>query len=390
MKGLPMSIYTEEHRLFQDSIRRFATQKILPVVDSWEKQGHFPSSIFTELGSEGFLGILLPERYGGVNGDYLLAASWCEEFGRIPSVGLTTGVNMHSLVIAPAVNRFGSEEMKEQWLRPAVEGKAIGAYAFTEPGAGSDLSSLQTFARVDGDHYILNGSKIFITNGKRAQFVLVLAKTDKDAGYNGFTTFLVDTSLQGFSSSRTLEKLGWHASDTAELSFTDLKVHKNCVLGQVGKGWTQAMASLEWERLMLTLAAIGGAEACLEDTVNYIKDRQMFGRALKEFGNTREVLAHLIARLEAGKALTYHALQMLHRGERCRKEVSLAKYLICELAIELADRCLQLHGGYGYTTEFRPERWLRDLRLNTIGGGTSEIMLKVAAQEILTRLPSSP
>ena len=377
-----MSLFTEEHRLFQQSLAKFIEAEIAPNVDRWERDFYFPSDIFTKLGQAGFLGVLLPEEFGGVGGDYALAASWCEEFGRVPSVGFTTAVNMHSLVIAPTVNRFGSDELKAKWLPKAISGEAIGAYAFTEPNAGSDLSRLETTARKDGNDFILNGAKIFITNGKRANFILVLAKTDKSAGYKGFTTFLVDTTLPGFSCPRTLDKLGWHASDTAELVLNDVKVSANCVLGDVGKGWSQAMASLEWERLMLTLGALGGARQCLEDTIRYTKDRKMFGQTLSEFGNTREVLSLLIAKLESSSAMTYQALGKLLRGERCRREVSLAKYLVCEFAIELADRCLQLHGGYGYTTEFKPERWLRDLRLNTIGGGTSEIMLRVAAGEI--------
>ncbi len=378
-----MPLYTHEHQIFRDSIRKFVESAVMPRVDSWEHAGDFPSEIFRELGAQGFLGILIPEALGGVGGDYALAGAWCEEFGRVPSVGFAIAVNMHSLVITPALARFGTEEAKARWIPPALLGEAIGAYAFTEPNAGSDLSGIQTDARKDGDDFILNGSKIFITNGRRASFVLVLARTDKDAGYDGFTTFVVDTATKGFECSRTLSKLGWHASDTAELQLNDVRIPASAVLGQVGQGWHQAMMSLEWERMMLTLAAIGGAEACLESTVQYTKDRRMFGRALSEFDHTRDLLTGLKARLEAGRAMTHKGLGMLLRGERCRKEVSLAKYYVCELAIELADRCLQLHGGYGYTTEFRPERWLRDLRLNTIGGGTSEIMLKVAAGEIL-------
>jgi alkylation response protein AidB-like acyl-CoA dehydrogenase len=379
-----MSLFTEEHRLFRDSIKKFVEAEITPHVDQWENQSRFPSDIFKKLGAAGFLGILLPEEFGGVGGDYALAGSWCEEFARVPSVGFTTAVNMHSLVISPTLAKFGSQKLKESWLPGAIQGDLIGAYAFTEPNAGSDLSQIETTAVKDGKNYVLNGSKIFITNGKRANFVLVLAKTDKSAGYKGFTTFLVDTKSDGFSCPRTLNKLGWHASDTAELVFDSVKVPEGCVLGEVGKGWSQAMGSLEWERLMLTLNSLGGASKCLEDTLTYVKDRKMFGKTLSQFGNTKEVLTLLQAKLQAGRAMTYKALGMLQSGDRCRKEVSLAKYYVCELAIEVADRCLQLHGGYGYTTEFKPERWLRDLRLNTIGGGTSEIMLRVAAGEIFS------
>lgn len=377
-----MNPYQDEHVIFQKSIRKFCEKEILPFVDEWEDLGFFPSMLFGRLANEGFLGILIDEKWGGVGKDLSFAAAWCEEIGRVPANGLAIAVNMHSLVISPALQRFGSNEAKDLWLAKAVEGKAIGAYAFTEPGAGSDLSSIQTKAIKDGDHYIINGSKTFITNGARADFVLCLTKTDNDAGYNGFTTFVLDTSSPGFSVSKTLSKLGWHSSDTAELNFEDLKVHKSMILGELGQGWNQAMRSLEWERLMLTLTAIAGASACIEDTITYTKQRKVFGKYISSLPHTQEVLAVMTSRLEAGRALCYRCLNELLKGNDARVLVSLAKLSICELAIKVADKCLQMHGGYGYTTEFRPERWLRDLRLNTIGGGTSEIMAKVAVKEL--------
>lgn len=378
-----MGIYQQEHLIFQQSVRKFAEKEIFPFVDEWEDACHFPSDIFLKLGNQGFLGILIDEAWGGVGGDYLLAGAWCEEFGRIPSVGFTTGVNMHALVVTPAVARYGTPEIKERWLRRAVDGSAIGAYAFTEPGAGSDLSQLQTKAVPDGDHFVINGSKIFITNGARAQFVLVLTKTNPSKGYNGYSTFLVDTSLPGFKVAGTLSKLGWHASDTAELVFENVRVHRSALLGELNSGWQQAMSSLEWERLMLTLAALGGASRCLESTFNYVNERKIFGQAVAQFDHTRETLALLWSKLETGRAFCHQCLQLLLSGKRCRKEISLAKIYICELAIHVADRCVQLHGGYGYTTEFVAERWLRDLRLNTIGGGTSEVMAGVVAKELM-------
>lgn len=379
-----MSIYEEEHLIFQQSVRRFAEKEILPYVNTWEKQSNFPSEIFQNLGNQGFLGTLVSEEWGGVGGDYILAAAWCEEFGRIPAVGFTTAVNMHALVITPTLMRFGSPEAKEQFMQRAVEGKVIGAYAFTEPGAGSDLTAIQTKAVEEKDVFILNGAKTFITNGARADFVLVLARTAPEKGYDGFTTFVVDTKSPGFTVSRTLSKLGWHCSDTAELVFENVRVPKGFVLGKVNEGWHQAMQSLEWERLMLSLAALGGATCCLEQTISYINTRKVFNCSVGSFDFTRETVTAFWSKLQAGRALCYRALRLLQSGKRCRKEVSLAKLLVCELAIDIADRCLQLHGGYGYTTEFLPERWLRDLRLNTIGGGTSEIMAKIAAKELWT------
>ena len=377
-----MSLFQEEHRIFQQSVAKFSNAEILPVVDAWEKQCDFPSAIFEKLGANGFLGIFIEEAFGGVGGSYMLAAAWCEQFGRIPAVGFTTGVNMHALVVLPALQRYGTEETKQRWLQAGVEGKAIGAYAFTEPDAGSDLTRVKTKAVEQGDHFVLNGSKIFITNGKRADFILVLAKTAPDKGYDGFSTFLVDTKSPGFTVNRTLSKLGWHSSDTAELSFVDVKVPKSCLLGELNKGWYQAMTSLEWERLMLTLAAIGGASQCLEDTVTYINQRTIFGQTVGSFERNRTLLARRAAQLQAARALCHQCVRMLEAKQRCRREVSLAKRNICELAIEIADECLQLHGGFGYTTEFKPERWLRDLRLNTIGGGASEVMARIAMKEV--------
>jgi acyl-CoA dehydrogenase len=377
-----MSIYESEHTLFKQSVRSFCEKEIIPHVTSWEEKKFFPSEIFPVLAREGYLGMLLDEKWGGVGLDYVYAAAWCEEFGRVPALGFTTGVNMHSLVIAPTLQRFGSEEEKEKWLSKASEGKAIGAYAFTEPGAGSDLSGIRTRAKKDGKEYILDGSKIFITNGARADFVLVLAKTDPDAGYKGYTTFVVDTSLPGFRVSRNLDKLGWHSSDTSELVFDGVRLPESAVLGVRGEGWKQAMGSLEWERVMLSLLSIAGASKCLESTIQYVNERTVFGKKVGAYPGNRELLLRFQCSLEVSRSLAYYCVQSLQEGRKCRLEVSALKKYICEFAFQIAHHCLQLHGGYGYTTEFLPERWLRDLRLNTIGGGTTQIMERVMIKEL--------
>lgn len=379
-----MSIYSSDHLLFQQSIKDFSAKEILPFVDRWEAEDDFPDEIFRKLGDQGFFGILIPEDDGGIGADYTMAAAWCEEFGRVPAVGFTIGVNMHSLVITPTLARFGTPAAKDKFLNDALAGKAIGAYAFTEPGAGSDLTLIRTTAKKADGGWIMNGSKIFITNGRRASYVLVLAKTDASAGYKGYTTFVVDTKSPGFSCARTLDKYGWRSSDTAELVFQDVFVPDNMVLGEVGMGWIQAMTSLEWERLMLTLVSIGGANEVIAKTINYINDRSAFGRSISQFNYVRTQLAVYISKLRAVQAMAHQCVGMLNRRERCRKEVSMVKLYGCELAIKIADFCLQLHGGYGYTKEFIPERWLRDLRLNTIGGGTTQIMARIAAGEMFS------
>lgn len=374
--------YYHEHEIFIDSVRKALSVELAPHLKGWEEHGRFPDSVFTTLGKHGFLGILIGEQYGGIGGDYHLAGAWCETFGELRAVGLTVGVNMHSVVVSHALEKDGSPELKDRWLPEAVKGEKIGAYAFTEPGVGSDLANCRTRADKRGNKWVLNGVKTFITNGARADFVLVLARSDFAAGYKGFTTFVVDTSLPGFKVSRTLDKLGWRSSDTAELVLDNLELDESAVLGQVGAGWVQAARNLNWERLMLTLTALGGARVCFAETLRYATDRKAFGRSLKDFDSVQSLLEEMARKIVASEALSHAALDLLNSGAECRKEVSVAKRLVCEDMIWVADRAIQIHGGYGYTTEFSPEQWWRDLRLMTIGGGTSEIMGNIAAKSL--------
>lgn len=374
--------YYREHDVFIENVRRFVGNELAPNVRAWEEAGRFPDDVFRMLGRNGFLGILIPERYGGSGGDYRLAGAWCEVFGELCDVGLTTAVNMHSLVISSALARHGSDAAKEKWLARATAGEAIGAYAFTEPGAGSDLANIRTRAERRGDRWILNGSKTFITNGARADFILVLAKTDSAAGYKGFTTFIVDTSLPGFSVTRTLDKLGWRSSDTAELSLQDLELEDSAVLGAVGNGWGQAANNLNWERAMLTLTSLAGARTCFRETVRYAKGRSAFGKPIFEIDAIGALFEEMHRRITTGEALARHALTLLDTGAPCRAEVSAAKRLVCDDAVWIADRAIQIHGGYGYTSEFSAEKWWRDLRLMPIGGGTSQIMANIVAKEL--------
>ncbi|MBN8550421.1 MAG: acyl-CoA dehydrogenase family protein [Deltaproteobacteria bacterium] len=374
--------YYAEHTIFVDSVRKLVEAELKPRVNEWEKAGNFPDEVFRILGQQGFLGILIPEEYDGVGGDYRMAGAWCEAFGELPAVGLTTGVNMHSLVISHSLAKYGSKAAKDRWLRRAVAGEAIGAYAFSEPGAGSDLANIRTRAVREGSKWILNGSKTFITNGARADFILVLSRNDVNAGYKGFTTFVLDTSLPGFKVNKKLDKLGWRSSDTAELTFENVELDDSCVLGNVGDGWIQASNNLNWERMMLTLLSLGGMRAILKDSVRYAQDRKAFGKSISEFGAVSNMLQQMYMKLVTGESLCHHALDLLCEGKPCRAEVSMAKRQVCEDAIWMADRAIQIHGGYGYTTEFSPERWWRDLRIMTIGGGTSEIMANIVVKEM--------
>jgi acyl-CoA dehydrogenase len=289
---------------------------------------------------------------------------------------------MHSLVISHGLEKFGSDEAKRHWLPRAVTGEAIGAYAFTEPGAGSDLARIRTTATKRGSRWYINGSKTFITNGARANFILVLTKTDPNAGYGGFTTFVVDSASKGFKVSKTLDKVGWHASDTAELVFEDVEVEESAILGKLGEGWGQAAANLNWERLMLTLTSLAGARMCLAASTKYASERSAFGRSIKDFGAVSRYLTEMRRKIHLGEALSHHALDLLHAGKDCRSYVAMAKRMVCDDAVWTADKAIQIHGGYGYTTEFSPERWWRDLRLMPIGGGTSEIMSNIVSKEL--------
>ncbi len=371
-----------EHQIFSESVKKFIHKELSPHHRKWEKDDFFPSEVFKKLGSQGFLGIVIPEEYDGIGGDYRMAAAWCEAFGELCDVGLTTGVNMHSLVISSSVAKFGSKICKDTWLKAAVAGEKIGAYAFTEPGAGSDLASLRTQAVKKGERWILNGSKIFITNGARADFVLVLAKTDPTAGYKGFTTFIVDTKLKGFHVSKKLDKLGWRSSDTAELVFEDLEIQNEFVLGTVGEGWKQASLNLNWERLMLTLTSLAGSRMVLKEASLYAKERLAFGKKIIQIDAVNEYLLAMHSKIKRAEAITYHALDLLQANKPCRAEVSFAKRLVCEDAVWIADKAIQIHGGYGYTKEFNAEKWWRDLRLMTLGGGTSEIMSEIITKEL--------
>jgi acyl-CoA dehydrogenase len=372
-----------EHELFIETVKKLSATHFAPHLHKWQKEGKFPNDVFVQLGKDGYLGLMISEKFGGIGGDYLLAAAWCEAFGELCDVGLTTAVNMHSLVITPAIDKHGTEAAKERWLPAAVRGEAIGAYAFTEPGAGSDLANIRMKAERVGSKWRLEGAKTFITNGARADFILVLARNDFNAAHKGFTTFVIDTKAPGFKVNRTLDKVGWHSSDTAELTLNGVEVDDSCVLGKVGDGWIQASNNLNWERLMLTLTSLAGAKRCFADTVKYTKDRPAFGKPIRILPGVSAQLQKLQEMLFTNEALTHRALKDFLSGKKCRAIVAAAKRKVCEEAILIADKCLQLHGGYGYTTEFSPERWWRDLRLMTIGGGTSEIMGNIVEKEIL-------
>ena len=379
---LQVDLFTEEHDIFRAQCRRFIEKELAPFADQWEDAKDFPSEVFRKVGEAGFFGIRVPEAYGGAGGDHLMAAVWIEECAGTGSAGVVAGLNMHGLIILPALVQFGNEDQKQRFLVPGVRGEKIGALGLTEPSVGSDLANCRTTAKRDGDDWILNGSKMFITNGCRADFVLVLCKTDPAASYGGFSMLIVEKGLLGFDQGKRLEKLGWHASDTAELVFDNVRVPGRNLLGQEGQGFYNAMANLEWERLMMTLGAVAGAQLAWDRTFAYVRTREAFGRPIGYFQVNRHKMVDMATDIEAARQLNYHCLRMVLAKRPCLKEVSMAKIFACEMADRVATTCLQLHGGYGYMKEYKIERFFRDVRLNTIGGGTTEIMKEIIGKLI--------
>jgi len=376
----PPAVFHQDHEIFRQQCRRFVEKELAPQAKRWEEMKDFPNEVFRRVGEMGYHGILIPEKYGGAGGDYLIASVWVEEMARVGSGGVAAGLGMHGLIVLPAIAKFGNEEQKKRFLEPAVRGEIIGALGLTEPVAGTDLANIRTTARREGDHYLLNGSKTFITNGTRADFVLVLCKTDPGAGYRGFSILIVEKGMPGFIQGKPLAKLGWQAGDTAELNFESVSIPLNNLLGDDGSGFYNAMANLEWERLIMALGTVSSAQLAFDRTKGYILHREVFGRPIGKFQVNRHKMVDMAIQIEAARQLNYFALRKLANGEDCAREVSMAKVFAAQMGDFVATTCLQLHGGYGYMQEYEIERFFRDVRINAIGGGTSEILKEIVGR----------
>lgn len=373
-------LFSEEHEALRQSIRRFVEKEIAPHVEEWEEAEEFPRELFRRMGQLGFLGLRFPEEYGGSGGDYLSEAVLLEEMGRCGSAGTAAGICGHVCLPMAYLLAFGSDEQKREYLPPAIAGEKIGALAITEPNAGSDVASIATTAKRDGDCYVLNGSKMFITNGCRADFVVVAVKTDPEAGHKGISLIVVDRGTPGFSTSRKLRKIGWWPSDTGELVFADCRVSTSKLLGQENQGFYYLMINLQWERLVMAIQAVAAAEQTLQMAVDYARERKQFGRPIAKLQVIRHKLADMATQVEMARQLTYHALYLYINARPCLKEVSMAKLAACEIASKVADEAIQIHGGYGCMLEYPVQRAWRDARISRIGGGTSEIMKEVIGQ----------
>ena len=369
-------IFTDEHEQLRESIRSFAIKELAPHADEWEETT-FPDSVFRRMGELGFLGLDKPEAYGGQGGDYYSALVLAEEICHARSGGLGMAVAVQTDMAMPPILAFGTEEQKQEWAAPAIRGEKILCLGITEPDAGSDVAGIKTRAVKDGNEYVINGAKTYITNGHRADVIVLVTKTDADAGYDGFTLFLVPMDAPGVIREQRLEKLGMHASDTALLAFQDVRVPDTAVLGEVGKGFYHIMWELQGERLIGAAGSVAAAQLCMDQTLQYALERTAFGRQIGKFQVIRHKFAEMATKLEAARQLNYMTAWRFQNGEYPVREISMAKLYAARIAVEVADECIQIHGGAGYMKEYGVERVWRDLRLNRIGAGTDEIMLDV-------------
>ncbi len=369
-------IFNEHHEQLRESLARFVAKELAPHAEEWEETT-FPDSVFERMGELGFLGLHVPEQYGGQGGDYFSSLVLAEEMGGSLSGGLSMGIAVHTDMAMPPILKFGTEEQKQEWVVPAVAGRKILCLGITEPDAGSDVAGIKTRAVRDGDEWVINGSKTYITNGHRADVIVLVTKTDPDAGYDGFTLFLVPMDAPGVIREKKLEKLGMHASDTALLAFQDVRVPDSAVLGQVGKGFYHIMWELQGERLIGAAGCVAGAQRCFERTLQYAQERTAFGRQIGKFQVIRHKFAEMATKIESARQMVYVTAWRVQNGEYPVREISMAKLHASRIAVEVADECIQIHGGAGYMKEYGVERVWRDMRLNRIGAGTDEIMLDV-------------
>jgi alkylation response protein AidB-like acyl-CoA dehydrogenase len=369
-------IFTDEHEQLRESIRRFVIKELQPHAEEWEETT-FPDWVFERMGELGFLGLDKPERYGGQGGDYYTSLVLAEEMVHAHSGGLAMGVAVQTDMAMPPILAFGTEEQKHEWAAPAIKGTKILSIGITEPDAGSDVAGIKTRAVQDGDEYVINGSKTYITNGHRSHAIVLVTKTDPDAGHDGFTLFIVPMDAPGVVREKRLEKLGMHSSDTALLAFQDVRVPATAVLGEVGKGFFHIMWELQGERLIGAAGSVAGAQHVFDRTLEYAKERTAFGRQIGHFQVIRHKFAEMATKIETARQMVYTTAWRFQNGEYPVREITMAKLYAARIAVEVADECIQIHGGAGYMKEYGIERSWRDLRLNRIGAGTDEIMLDV-------------
>lgn len=372
--------FTESHAILRDSVKQFVNREIRPHVAEWEEKGELPLELFRKAGSAGFFGIGYPEEYGGTQCDVFHEIVFAEEIMRSGSGGVFASLGSCGIGMPP-IRRLGSEEQKKKFLPPIIRGEKIAVLGVTEPGAGSDVANIQTKAVRSGDHYIVNGSKTFITSGTRADIVTTAVRTG-GKGAGGISLLVIEKGTPGFTVSKKIQKMGWHASDTAELSFMDCKVPAENLLGVENQGFAGIMVNFEKERLYLAVQAQISAELALKEAIAYAKERTAFGRTISGFQVTRHKLAEMATLVEASRSFNYYAASMIFHGKSAYKEVCMAKNFATDVCDRVVHDAVQIHGGYGYCKEFLVERIYRDSRLLSIGGGTREIMNEIISRQM--------
>ena len=377
---IPRTLFSHEHEQFCESVRKFFEQKAVPFHAQWEKDGHIDRALWNAAGEAGMLCSHLPEEYGGMGVDFLYSAVVIEEQSRLGLSGV--GFSLHSDIVAPYILHYGTEEQKRHYLPKLVSGELVTAIAMTEPGTGSDLQGVKTTAVLDGDEYVINGSKTFITNGWLADLVIVVAKTDAKAGAKGISLFLVEANTPGFSKGKRLEKVGMKAQDTSELFFQDVRIPKANMLGKEGMGFVYLMQELPQERLTVGVGAIASAEAALQWTKEYVRERKAFGKPVAEFQNTRFKLAEMATEIQVGRVFVDRCLE-LHLDKKLDvPTAAMLKYWGTDLQCKVIDECVQLHGGYGYMWEYPIARAWADSRVQRIYAGTNEIMKEIISRAL--------
>jgi alkylation response protein AidB-like acyl-CoA dehydrogenase len=377
------SPFTDEHHQLRASIRRFVEHELAPHARAWEEAGWFGDEVIPRMGELGFLGLTVPPAYGGQGGDYWSTVVLAEELARAGSGSVSMAVTAHTDMATPPILKFGTEAQKQAYLAPAVRGEKIAAIGISEPEAGSDVRAIRTRARPDGDDWIIDGSKLYITNGVRADFVTMVVRTaEPDPGdpWGGISLFLVDTDLPGFEVASKLDKVGMRASDTALLHLDGVRLPGDALLGTPHEGFKQIMWQLQGERLISAISACAGAQLSFERACRYTRDREAFGRSIASFQVTRHKLVDLATEIEATRALVYECADAWNRGVYATTEIAMCKLAAAQMAFRVADEAMQLHGGYGYSREFEVERAWRDSRLGRIGGGADEVQREIISK----------
>lgn len=377
------TLFTEEHEMFRAAFRQFVEQEITPHYLEWEKDGIVPRELFAAAGASGFLGMDVPESYGGGGvSDFRYNLVIGEEVQRSGTGGAGLGITLHNDICLPYFLSLCTEEQKQRWLPGICSGELITAIAMTEPGIGSDLASMSTSAIRDGDHYVVNGSKTFITNGINADLVITAVKTDPSQRHKGMSLVVIERGMEGFERGRNLDKVGLHSQDTAELFFTDVQVPVSNLLGTEGQGFVHLVHNLPQERLSIAAAGVAAAEAAFDWTLDYVKERTAFGQPIGSFQNSRFVLAEMRTEIDMARVFVDRCVEALNAGELTAEEAAEAKWWCTELQKRVVDRCVQLHGGYGYMLEYPIARAYVDARITTIYGGTTEIMKEIVGRSL--------